>query len=248
MCLASLFFSLISSPLWAQGVELTVFANGEERVITLELLDIEGVAYVPLPVLMEEVGGAYNMLPARLRVDFAGTTAWLAVDDNRVNALSIFSLSQDIREADGVSLIALEDVPPFFLKSFRARVGVEMLGAETPATDEEQESEPGMVEETESTQVSTIPNRRLAGPVKVVLDAGHGGYDFGLESEAGFYEKDIVLDVSLRLKALLESGGQGTVVLTRSEDVGVTGAQRAQIVRASQADIVISIQDRKSVV
>lgn len=242
---ALFFFSFISisSAVWGQGVELTVYGDGEERRATLELVDIEGVAYLNLPVLMEHVGGAYNMLPVRLRVDFSGTTAWLTVDDNRVHALSIFSLAHSIREENGVALIALDDVAPFFLKSFRARVEFEML--DTGGTAETEPGppllDPKAPGEADRTEIATIPNRIPAGPITIIVDAGHGGYDLGLESEAGFLEKDIVLDVALRLKALMDTSGLGTAVLTRSEDIGLTVAQRAQIVRASQADILITL-------
>lgn len=55
--------------------------------------------------------------------------------------------------------------------------------------------------------------------VVVVVDPGHGGYDPGTVSPYvdGFYEKDIVLDISLRLRKKLEDAGI-KVVMTREED------------------------------
>lgn len=51
----------------------------------------------------------------------------------------------------------------------------------------------------------------------VIIDAGHGGEDGGTSSAAGLVEKDVNLDIALRLKNLLESAGVN-VVLTRSDD------------------------------
>ncbi len=55
-------------------------------------------------------------------------------------------------------------------------------------------------------------------PLTVILDAGHGGEDGGAVGEGGIYEKDLNLDITLRLEALLKQNGI-TVVCTRTEDI-----------------------------
>ena len=57
-----------------------------------------------------------------------------------------------------------------------------------------------------------------APQLTVVLDAGHGGEDGGARSAPGVLEKNINLDIALRLRDLLEANGVA-VVLTRSTDV-----------------------------
>jgi N-acetylmuramoyl-L-alanine amidase len=54
----------------------------------------------------------------------------------------------------------------------------------------------------------------------VVLDAGHGGYDPGKVGINQAMEKDINLQIAIRLKALLESEGI-TVIMTREDDDGL---------------------------
>ncbi|NLV92737.1 MAG: N-acetylmuramoyl-L-alanine amidase [Firmicutes bacterium] len=56
----------------------------------------------------------------------------------------------------------------------------------------------------------------------VVLDAGHGGIDSGAHDGAGVYEKDIVLDVVLRMREYLARYGL-TVELTRETDQDLSG-------------------------
>jgi N-acetylmuramoyl-L-alanine amidase len=53
---------------------------------------------------------------------------------------------------------------------------------------------------------------------RVVLDPGHGGHDVGTHGPSGLYEKDLVLDVSQRLAALLQDRLGSEVLLTRSDD------------------------------
>lgn len=51
----------------------------------------------------------------------------------------------------------------------------------------------------------------------VVLDPGHGGMHTGCKGRSGVLEKELTLDLAVRLKALLEEAG-GRVVLTRTDD------------------------------
>ncbi|MBS5951589.1 MAG: N-acetylmuramoyl-L-alanine amidase CwlD [Clostridium sp.] len=58
----------------------------------------------------------------------------------------------------------------------------------------------------------------------ILIDPGHGGFDGGAKSKAGTIEKDINLQISLRLKENLEEQGY-IVFLTREsdEDLGNSG-------------------------
>ena len=51
---------------------------------------------------------------------------------------------------------------------------------------------------------------------RIVIDAGHGGTDSGNVGPTGLMEKDLALDLSKRLKALLESELGTEAVLTRN--------------------------------
>ncbi len=81
----------------------------------------------------------------------------------------------------------------------------------------------------------------VPGVNKIVLDAGHGGYDMGAQNkELGLNEKDLTLEVIRYLKLLLEKKGY-TVVLTRSEDRYLGLDERAEIVRNEKADLFLSL-------
>lgn len=73
----------------------------------------------------------------------------------------------------------------------------------------------------------------------VVLDAGHGGSDPGAVAN-GLKEKDINLDVTLKVKAYLESKGVA-VYLTRSGDTNPTLTQRAQVCNDKKPYMMVSI-------
>jgi N-acetylmuramoyl-L-alanine amidase len=78
-------------------------------------------------------------------------------------------------------------------------------------------------------------------PRIIAIDPGHGGTDNGTSNpELGTVEKTYTLDVSLRLKRLLEAGGY-TVVITRDSDYDVPKAVRAEIANRANADILVSV-------
>ena len=75
----------------------------------------------------------------------------------------------------------------------------------------------------------------------IVIDPGHGGFNFGTHSVVdGRYEKEFTLDVARRLKPLLETNGW-TVFLTRMSDVFVTNFNRVTFAEAQHADLFISL-------
>ena len=74
---------------------------------------------------------------------------------------------------------------------------------------------------------------------KVILDAGHGGHDFG--GTFGLtYEKHLALDVVRRVEIYLKSQGISTK-LTRSRDNFISLPRRARIANAESGAIFVSI-------
>ena len=81
---------------------------------------------------------------------------------------------------------------------------------------------------------------------KVVLDPGHGGHDGGTRGPSGLFEKDLVLDVSKRLGALIQDRLASEVVYTREDDSYVPLEERAQIANRQKADLFLSIHANSS--
>lgn len=81
---------------------------------------------------------------------------------------------------------------------------------------------------------------------KVVIDAGHGGHDTGTVGHHGLMEKDLVLDVALRLGNLIQKQLGAQVVYTRSSDVFLPLEERTQIANDEKADLFISIHANSS--
>lgn len=74
----------------------------------------------------------------------------------------------------------------------------------------------------------------------VVLDAGHGGKDPGNMGN-GFKEKDIALNIILKIGKALERKDGVEVIYTRDSDVFIPLDQRAKIANEANADLFVSV-------
>jgi len=74
----------------------------------------------------------------------------------------------------------------------------------------------------------------------VVVDPGHGGHDLGGIPENIIPEKDVALDVAIRVEKHLEAAGL-RVVMTRSDDTFISLGERVRIANAERDAIFLSI-------
>jgi N-acetylmuramoyl-L-alanine amidase len=82
---------------------------------------------------------------------------------------------------------------------------------------------------------------------RIVIDAGHGGHDTGTIGPSGLMEKDLCLDVALRLGKIIEQKLPGAdVVYTRSDDTFIPLEERTHIANEAKADLFISIHANSS--
>jgi N-acetylmuramoyl-L-alanine amidase len=81
---------------------------------------------------------------------------------------------------------------------------------------------------------------------RIVIDAGHGGHDTGTIGPNGLQEKDLVLDVSLRLGRLLDSKLGAQVIYTRDDDTFIPLETRTAVANEHQADLFISVHANSS--
>jgi N-acetylmuramoyl-L-alanine amidase/putative methionine-R-sulfoxide reductase with GAF domain len=83
--------------------------------------------------------------------------------------------------------------------------------------------------------------RARAPKLRIVIDAGHGGWDLGTVGREGLLEKNLVLEVAQSLGNLLESRLGCEVIFTRKDDNYVPLEQRAEIANGAHADLFISV-------
>jgi N-acetylmuramoyl-L-alanine amidase len=81
---------------------------------------------------------------------------------------------------------------------------------------------------------------------RIVIDPGHGGHDSGTLGPGGIQEKDVVLDVALRVGKLLHQRLGAEIVYTRDDDTFIPLETRTSIANKAQADLFLSIHANSS--
>ena len=105
----------------------------------------------------------------------------------------------------------------------------------TPLEKEAKREETAILEKMQA-------ERGLGYKVKrVVIDAGHGGFDPGAVGKKGLKEKDVTLDLAKRLHERLKGEGQIKSFLTRTGDYYMPLSARTVTANQFQADLFISI-------
>jgi N-acetylmuramoyl-L-alanine amidase len=106
------------------------------------------------------------------------------------------------------------------------------------------------------TPLPTPPAKNLAGGFsmarqlglnvsRIVIDPGHGGHDPGAKGR-GLTEAELVLDVALRLEALLQKIPGVEVILTRRTDEFIALPERTALANSASADLFLSIHANAS--
>jgi N-acetylmuramoyl-L-alanine amidase len=114
------------------------------------------------------------------------------------------------------------------------------VGPRLPARAAQKPVEPAPATRTSAGESSLV--RALGLKIsRVVIDAGHGGHDQGAEGVHGLLEKDLVLDIALRLGSLVETRIGAEVVYTRSDDTYIALRDRTALANERKADLFLSI-------
>ncbi|MBK0032256.1 N-acetylmuramoyl-L-alanine amidase [Erwinia sp. S43] len=98
--------------------------------------------------------------------------------------------------------------------------------------------------ELERSQPDAAPLPGKAGkdrPIVIMIDPGHGGEDSGAVGKHKTREKDVVLKIGRRLKALIDKHPNMRAYMTRNEDVFIPLKVRVAKARKQRADLFVSI-------
>lgn len=193
------------------------------------------------------ISGCRNLIPTRRTNPAGRDISKLDINSgpDRKGLILTFALPQP----DKTPTIETVLNPFRMIVSFTAPDGSELDTTETADnTDEEQtivqqpKAEP-MIEQAPDISIEVpeamIVNENFLGRT-IVIDPGHGGTDKGYVFGTRPAEKEINLDIALKLKSRLEKLGLNAV-LTRSNDINLSQPQRLSMANRHGADLFISI-------
>jgi N-acetylmuramoyl-L-alanine amidase/putative methionine-R-sulfoxide reductase with GAF domain len=162
----------------------------------------------------------------------------ISVDDSFLKRVRMAQPSAGVTrvvlETKGLSEVSVKLDP----NPYRLTIDVHKVpSASIPATL----SKPSPSVATAPQKKTTHPASSAASEFRVVLDAGHGGWDLGTVGRKGLLEKDLVLDVVERLGKLIEHKLGADVIYTRQDDEYLPLEKRAEIANVASANLFLSV-------
>jgi len=243
------------SPKTAKAIEKRSQATPAQPATLKSVRHYTGADYSRIVIDFDkEVGFKRDRLsdPDRLYVDFENTVAYkdllqqtFPVDDGFLKQIRIGQ--NNYRTARVVLDLKSIETFEIFPLYHPYRIIIDVQGKKTtppPAAAMEPVQPPEMAQANSGGKYSLA--RQLGLKVqRIIIDPGHGGHDPGA-MQGKLREKDITLDVAVRLKQILETELGYEVLMTRQEDTFVPLEQRTAFANSNSADLFVSVHVNSS--
>lgn len=224
------YFSLLCH---TQDYLVEVFDSKEKSIGFLNVWVSNGTDYISLDDIIKTFNGTrkYDSRSKEVILNISGKNISLEVDKAQIRIDgNSFTLSKPVillRGKIAVSVDFVSDVLPVVLGrrvSLDLEDGTLKLGAKIVAQQE-------------------IPPAELltSRKIRVIIDPGHGGTDIGARAVNGTLEKELNLEVALKMKEILSAQNNIEVFLTRTEDSYLNIEDRRSFANDLRGDLFISI-------
>ena len=88
--------------------------------------------------------------------------------------------------------------------------------------------------------IKDAPKSNKWSDLTIAIDAGHGGDNMGADGLTGAYEKDITLQMALKLSAQLKALG-AKMIMTRTKDTSISMVERILQLKKEAPDLLVSL-------
>jgi N-acetylmuramoyl-L-alanine amidase len=234
----------------SQVQEMRYWSNPDYTRIAVTLDREATFEYHQLPPNRE------NAIPPRLYIDISGARMTPGVKDIPIgDGLLKMARAAQYRQDTVRIVLDLDSIKDYKIFTFSNpfRIIIDVMGERK--TEISRAKEPILAPLPDTAAIKPAPAEESAKVVKkpaigkirrIVIDAGHGGHDPGALGGGGSREKDIVLQIALKLAHKLREELGLDVVLTRSTDVFIELQERTAIANKVGADLFVSIHANAS--
>jgi N-acetylmuramoyl-L-alanine amidase len=232
-------------------------AAQEGAIAVTELKHWSTPDYTRVSISLEkEARFEFHKIPSRLYLDIDGARINpgikdLAIGDGLLKSVRIAQYrASTVRVV--LDLDSIKDFKVFtFSEPFRIIVDVKGDRRQEISSSKEvietAKPEPAPAEKSKPVEKSKPAAKFKPGKIRrIVVDPGHGGHDPGAMSPSGTREKDIVLQIGLKLAQKIRDELGIDAVMTRSTDVFIELQERTAIANKVGADLFISIHANAS--
>lgn len=222
----------------AQELFLRVFDSKNKEVGSLKVFESHGARYILLEDILKTFGGSIKREPQFKRITFSlnNKKAIFILDSQKIKVDNQdLSLSNPIIQISGKSAVPADFLTKALFTIINRNINIDwkegklQIGKEFANTNSEK-----------TQNLSSITQYNLSG-FRIIIDPGHGGYDIGVKSKDGLLEKDLNLDIALRMKDILSQKEGVEVYLTREEDKYMIIEERISFANDLRGDVFLSI-------
>jgi len=203
--------------------------------------EAKGVDAADLPVDATAGSAPTPVAPAAAKRNGAGSGSAGAAGTTNNSAKSTPASSATTTAANS-GTAGTADLPPSLVRS----------DPSSKSSKSKKSAKPDLIQPASSAQPTKDGQATLTRALglkigRIVIDAGHGGHDTGTIGPTGLMEKDLCLDVALRLGKIIQQRLPGAdVIYTRSDDTFIPLEERTHIANEAKADLFISIHANSS--
>lgn len=212
-------------------------SNPERIVIDINTDQNPAVAAPPLPQEAQNAGQ-----PAAAQAD--GSKAELKKPAIVANGLTAHKIAVDLNAPliNPLSPAAVGAAATGAAENALAKAAADSAAlAEAGLIPDAAPAAPNARQQSEDIQKASFTPMNDSKIKTIVIDPGHGGKDPGAIGRGGLREKDVALDVALRLEKLLKATCNCRVLLTRRTDVFIPLEERTAFANTNDAHLFISI-------
>jgi N-acetylmuramoyl-L-alanine amidase len=188
--------------------------------------------------------------PERLFFDIKNAKLTKGIQTNfAINSKSLKTVRLGQNTPSTVRIVFDLEIPDYDFKVFSledpARLVIEISSKIGAEDKKDVKTEAKLEDRGQKTEDRNIRNNFVSR--RVVIDPGHGGHDPGAVGPNGLFEKDVVLDIALKVRdAMKKEYPYYDVILTRDKDVFIPLKDRAKIANNIGADLFLSIHANAS--
>lgn len=227
-----------------EQVNLSNIRYWSDSEYTRVVIELERQTFYEYKILKEDLE---NKKPPRLVLDFKNTVVnkelskkTIIINDNLLEQIRVGQYKENISRVV-LDLKSLGSYNVFSLTS-PFRVVIDIYSSDTKDTENAISSEHKKIQEKK------IENKHVFHNIKsIVIDPGHGDHDPGAIGVGDLKEKDVVLDIGLKLGRLIKDNfPEIEVHYTRDKDIFLPLEERTAFANSKKADLFISIHANAS--
>lgn len=222
----------------AQDIFLQVLDSKNREIGSLKVFQSRGSRYILLEDILKTFGGTTKseLQFKRITLSLNNKKTIFIIDSTKIKVDDQeFDLSNPTIQISGKSAVSTDFLTKVLSAIINKKVTVDWKEEKLKIGNEiiNKNSEP--------IQKSDILAQYNLSEFRIILDPGHGGYDIGAKSKDGLLEKDLNLDIALRMRDILSEKEGINVYLTREEDKYMLPEERVIFANDLRGDVFLSI-------